>query len=242
MKNEICAISDIHGDLIEIPKCDILCICGDIVPLNIQRNIEASKKWLSGPFQEWLLNAPCEYVVMIWGNHDFIGEELLKQNKSGYNQSLGLFKTDNNNLRKKIYILQDEPIMIGRIKFYGTPWCPSLRNWAFYADHENLKEQFSKIPQNTNILLTHCPPKYGQQGIVLQQNWNFLKNFGCEELQSAISNKFKGSDNPIYILSGHVHSGNHDWEVDGNIWYSNVSIKDEDYFSCNMPKKFVIEV
>lgn len=41
---KICGISDIHGNLIEnIPECDVLCICGDIVTLNAQRNIEASK-------------------------------------------------------------------------------------------------------------------------------------------------------------------------------------------------------
>ena len=37
-KLKITAISDIHGDLPIIDPCDVLCICGDIVPLEIQRN------------------------------------------------------------------------------------------------------------------------------------------------------------------------------------------------------------
>lgn len=239
MKKEICAISDIHGDLIEIPKCDILCICGDILPLEIQRKFEASKKWLSGPFRNWLLTVPCEYVVMIWGNHDFIGEKLANDGLGGSMQVSELFGVD---CEKQIYILQDESIEIDGIKFYGTPWCPNLSAWAFYGDSEKLEEKFRKIPTNTNILLTHCPPKYGLQGVVMQQNWNFLKNFGCIELQTAINDKFENIDRPLYVLSGHIHSGNHDWETNGNIRYVNVSIKDEDYYSCNLPKKFIIEV
>ena len=32
---KICGISDIHGDLnINIPECDVLCICGDVINLN----------------------------------------------------------------------------------------------------------------------------------------------------------------------------------------------------------------
>ena len=78
MEKKICAISDIHGHLPEIPECDILCICGDIIPLYIQREFAQSIAWLSGPFQKWALEAPCKHVVMIWGNHDFIGERLDK--------------------------------------------------------------------------------------------------------------------------------------------------------------------
>ena len=43
---KICGISDIHGNLIEnIPECDVLCVCGDIMPLSVQRNIEQSRHW-----------------------------------------------------------------------------------------------------------------------------------------------------------------------------------------------------
>ena len=38
----ICIISDLHGNPPNIEECDILCICGDIVPNNIQYDLNES--------------------------------------------------------------------------------------------------------------------------------------------------------------------------------------------------------
>lgn len=242
MEVKICAISDIHGTLIDIPECDILCICGDILPLDIQRNQNRSIAWLAGPFQKWALEAPCKYVIMIWGNHDWIGDTWQRGGLEGWEQEEILFQNDLG-LDPKIHILQDESFTALGVNFYGTPWCPSLRNWAFYGDSELLKEKFNDIPTNTDVLLTHCPPKFGQQGIVLQpNNWNFLSNFGCEELQEAIEKKFAVKSTTTHILSGHIHSGNHCEEVCGGLVYRNVSIKDENYEPVYLPKTFTIYV
>ena len=250
MEKKICAISDIHGHLPEIPKCDILCICGDIVPLYTQRELAQSIAWLSGPFQKWALEAPCKHVVMIWGNHDFIGERLDKYGCKEPNEECQwlrgmnpkqvcefLFKCDEDN---KIHLLLDTEEVIDGIKFYGTPWCPSLRNWAFYGDSETLKKKFDQIPSDFDVLLTHCPPKYGQQGIVLETNWNFGKDFGCEELQEALVQKTMLRSDVCWVLSGHIHSGNHNWETRGPLVYRNVSIMDEDYEPTYNPLLFNI--
>ena len=42
---KICGLSDIHGQFRDIPKCDVLCITGDIINLNDQRSIDASRHW-----------------------------------------------------------------------------------------------------------------------------------------------------------------------------------------------------
>ena len=245
---KVCAISDLHGNLPDLPPCDVVCICGDIVPLWVQKSFEKSISWLAGPFQNWALNLQCEKVIMIWGNHDFIGERLYKyganinndpqwySGMSGKAQAEFLFMNDEDG---KIRILCDEKYEYNNKVFYGTSWCPSLKSWAFYADSDTLKEKFSKIPYETHVLLTHCPPKYGQQGIVLQQqNWNFGRDFGCEELQEAINKTFMLNSSTTHILSGHIHSGCHNWERLGGYSYRNVSLLNEDYEIAYKPLEF----
>ena len=254
MEVKICAIADIHGDLPKIPKCDVLCICGDIVPLEIQWDYFASIAWLAGPFQNWALKLPCKRIVMIWGNHDMIGERLTKsgtkifENKDkfrtlyemdGLDQHDVLFQNDMNN---KITILIDSSIKLFGVNFYGTSWCPSLSNWAFYQTSEGLEQKFSKIPYQTDVLLTHCPPKFGDQGVVLQKNWNYLNNFGSRELQNAIEKIFAVKSTSTLVLSGHIHSGKHDIETWGGVGYRNVSLKDEDYNMIYAPFETTIYV
>ena len=233
---KIVSISDTHGNLPELPDCDVVTISGDIIPLRIQNDYESSIAWLSGPFQTWALNLPCKRVIFIAGNHDFVFERLWKNiDKSGWtmyrdaeNISNLLFQQDDYD--KKIIYLQDSVYKFEGVTFYGTPWCPNLRNWAFYGTSDELSSRFNNIPYNTDVLLTHCPPKYGKQGVVLQKNnWNVGKDFGCEELQTAIEKKFAFKDKTTWVISGHIHSGNHKPENNWFVKYVNVSLKDEDY-------------
>lgn len=51
---KIAAISDLHGNLsFDVKKSDILCICGDIIPLDVQRNYQGSKDWFKKRFIPW---------------------------------------------------------------------------------------------------------------------------------------------------------------------------------------------
>lgn len=246
---KIVAISDLHGHLPELTPCDVVCICGDIVPLILQKNTIASTAWLSGPFQKWALELPCEKVIMVWGNHDFVGEFFCKYGSSisldepqwtkGYDGRAQRHLLFQNDADEKIVILCDERYEYKGKVFYGTPWCPALKNWAFYKDSKGLKEKFLGIPFDTNVLLTHCPPKYGLQGTVLETNWNYMNDFGCVELQQVIDEKFDDKD--IWILSGHIHSGKHEVEKMNNVKYRNCSIKNEDYEVAYQPFEFEIE-
>ena len=248
---KIVAISDIHGYLPKLQPCDVVVICGDILPLNIQRNYEASLAWLSGPFQSWALNLDCKKVVFIAGNHDFVFEQLCNEHvhvmgKMAPHSALQftpericstLFQMDDEYDPKLIYLC-DSFFKYEGVKFYGTPWCPSLSNWAFYGDKEQLIDKFNKIPFDTDILITHCPPKYGLQGVVLETNWNYMNDFGCVELQQVLDELF--ADRDMWVLSGHIHSGKHDIEKFNNIKYRNCSLKDENYNEAYQP--FVFEI
>lgn len=41
---KVTAISDLHGNLIDIEPCDLLLICGDISPLEIQKRLYSNDK------------------------------------------------------------------------------------------------------------------------------------------------------------------------------------------------------
>lgn len=229
---KICAISDIHGNLLTgIQKCDIVCICGDILPLDIQNKDFDAVAWLAGPFQEWALGLECSKVILTWGNHDFVAEKIGKNRTVGigaYSHDV-LFKNDSEN---KIVVLVDDAFTYEGKMFYGTPWCPNLQSWAFYLPSKQLDLAFSYIPKTVDVLISHCPPKYGSQGIVLQMgSWSFKENFGCSELQRAIERIVESRDQEqkLIVLSGHIHSGMHSWEINNQVQYRNVSILDEDY-------------
>lgn len=251
---KICAISDLHGYLPDdIEKCDVICICGDIIPPNIQKNYEASLAWLSGPFQTWALNLDCKKVIFIAGNHDFVFETLHNSEVHTYDQHqvyphsklyftssrIGetLFQMDNDCDPKILYLCDNTYIYEG-VTFYGTPWCPELRNWAFYANNKQLFNEFNKIPDDVDVLITHCPPKYGLQGVVLETNYNYMQDFGCVELQQVIDERFLMKD--MWVLSGHIHSGKHDIEKMNNVKYRNCSLKDENYEVTYQPFYFEI--
>ena len=157
----LCGVSDMHGDLnINIPECDVLCICGDIINLNDQRDIPASKKWWETRFIEWVKSLPCSKVIVTPGNHDFFLERM-------YTECWGWFKDRMRLLsNKKLEFLIDESFYYEDIHFYGTPWIEPIEfqegRWAF---EKNFNENPVLIPK-CDVLLTHDSPyKNGILGV-----------------------------------------------------------------------------
>ena len=214
---KIIAISDIHGDLIDnIPQCDVLCIAGDIVPLNMQRNIGQSCKWIKTKFLAWCQDLRCDYIILVAGNHDFYFD-------MHWWDELAMMKIDSPETifkNTKIHYLQDSGIIIDGKSFYGTPWITGLPRWAFNLVDDD--EAMSNIP-NCDVLITHTPPR-GNVGTVLQDCWNTGSNFGSKNLRTRLE-----QGGIKYCLSGHIHSGQHKEEIIGEARCYNVSIKDENY-------------
>ena len=149
----LCSVSDIHGDLnINIPECDVLCICGDIINLNDQRDIPASKKWWETRFIKWVESLPCSKVIITPGNHDFYLERM-------YNECWGWFKDSMSLLsNKKLEFLIDESFYYEDVHFYGTPWIEPITfqkgKWAFERDFNDNPLLIPKC----DVLLTHDNP------------------------------------------------------------------------------------
>lgn len=216
----VCGISDLHGTLdFSIKPCDVLCICGDILPLSIQGLYKPSFEWLKGEFLEWCNNQPCKEVLLVAGNHDMTFEGREDEIRKIFRGS-------------KVRYLLDEvyeyiSVEDGKVvTFYGTPWCHPFGFWAFMSreDGKPLFDTYMNMPDNVDVLLTHDAP-HGTSDVCLQKTkWTTGEHIGCMALKEAVVKK-----QPHVHLHGHLHSTNHQWEQLGKTNIANVSIVDETY-------------
>lgn len=205
---KICSISDLHGNLIyypsdywcELQECEILFICGDILPLNIQFDMNKSKKWLINKFIPWAEELPVEKIYFIAGNHDTWFER--------YDEEAHiLFPT-----YKKVTYLKNESIEHLSLQdsniytIFGTPYCHIFGNWPFMRDEDTLAAYFNLIPENTDILFTHDAP-YGTSDICFQGWPADGEHKGCPELKP-IKDYFKVFNHLIKQTSDYICNNN----------------------------------
>lgn len=154
---KICGISDIHGNLLNnIPECDVLCIAGDVITLNAQRNFDASEYWWKNRFVPWVMKLPCKKVLVVPGNHDIYLEYLYNEDR--WEEFCDYITVIT---RGKLHFLIDKTFEYGEIKFYGTPWIDPIifqeNKWAFQVKDYKEDNPYSKIP-NCDVLITHDSP------------------------------------------------------------------------------------
>lgn len=159
---KVCGISDIHGNLLEnVPECDVLCIAGDVVTLNAQRNYNASEYWWKNRFVPWVMKLKCEKVLVVPGNHDIYLENLYLTDKWEEFCDYMAITTYG-----KLHFLIDQSFEYKGINFYGTPWIDPIEFqenlWAFQVKSYKKDNPYSKIP-NCDILITHDSPFKNKQ-------------------------------------------------------------------------------
>jgi Icc-related predicted phosphoesterase len=97
-----------------------------------------------------------------------------------------------------IIYLQDQEVVIDGVKFYGSPWTPSFGNWGFMKKRHKLHDIWTQIPEDTDVLITHGPPK-GVRDLTLNRD-NELEQVGDISLVKRIVNlKLK-----LHCF-GHIH-------------------------------------
>ena len=67
----VSVISDLHGYLPDLNPCELVLICGDIVPLYLQRSSVDTYIWYSTVFKNWAMRLKCQKVIFIAGNHKY---------------------------------------------------------------------------------------------------------------------------------------------------------------------------
>ncbi|MEM1324491.1 MAG: metallophosphatase domain-containing protein [Bacteroidota bacterium] len=174
---KIIAISDTHGlhkDL-DLPEGDVLVHAGDFSYYEDQPRVV--------DFLAWLDRQDFEHKILIGGNHDFVAAE-----RPDYFQQL---------LPESIIYLYNSGTTIDGIRFWGSPYQPDLKGWAFGEDRgEPMRKHWQQIPNDTNILVTHTPP-FG----ILDESRSG-RRYGCEEL----SKRLEELSVNVHIF-GHIHSG-----------------------------------
>lgn len=154
---KICGISDIHGNLLDnVPECDVLCIAGDVITLNAQRNFDASEHWWKNRFVTWVMKLPCKKVLVVPGNHDIYLEHLYNEDKwETFCDYISI------NTEGKLHFLIDQTFEYQGVTFYGTPWIDPIQfqedKWAFQVKSYKENNPYSKIPK-CDVLITHDSP------------------------------------------------------------------------------------
>jgi len=208
-KIKIIHISDTHSQYPDINEyADILIHTGDFSIGGHPGEYEV--------FNNWLANLKIPHKVVILGNHDL-----------EYYKDDGTIGKD---FLTNAIVLNTEGITLENIKIFGVQW-NKINTWNFMSsiDHENSHlGGWNKIPENTDIVLTHQPP----HGILDDaiHHWGSFDTF-----QSIKRIK------PKYHLFGHIHQayGKLEIEIDGSIVkFYNSSLMDE--FSHSLVNKYQV--
>lgn len=177
-------ISDTHGhhDLLTEPDdIDCIILSGDAsnsrCPYNNESQLRESITWLSA--------TRARYKIFIAGNHDTSIEK-------------GLVTKDNFTAAGIIYLFNDS-VTIEGFNIWGSPHCPQFGGWAFMKNRSKLHSVWVEIPDDTDIVVTHTPPK----GIldISYSKGHMLESCGCSAL-----NKRMLKLQPLAHLFGHIHN------------------------------------
>jgi Icc-related predicted phosphoesterase len=184
----IAAAADLHGELPEVPACDLLVLAGDLVPYAVEHDHARSAEWFATHFTHWLEDAPAREVVAIAGNHDFWATEI----PAGVHERLfGAPWT---------FLRDAETTTATGLRVYGTPWTPDVYTSAFEAPVGELARIWSQIPAGVDVLIVHGPPRgHGDQ---LAEADAEPTRMGTVELLAAITRA-----RPRLVLYGHAHQG-----------------------------------
>ncbi len=197
----VAAISDLHGYLPDTPPCDVLLIGGDVCPV-YDHGLDFQRRWLQTEFAPWLTRQPAQKILGIAGNHDFVAEvdeELMRSLPWRY--------------------LIDETTRVDGLTVHGSPWTVTFMDWAFMRDDDELAPMWARIPEDTDVLVTHGPP-FGHGDLVINGNRG-----GSETLLRRLE---RLPQLRLHIC-GHIHEGGGSRSRVGTAEVVNVSYVGFDY-------------
>jgi Icc-related predicted phosphoesterase len=174
----ITCVSDTHTNTPELPEADLCIHAGDLTIHGFRSEFYRQLVWLESQRKKF------REMVLIAGNHDFYAEKYPHDIYKSCDD-IGI-----------MYLVNEGYITYNGLKLYGSPHVPDYHNWAFMLEDRKLFWAWQAIPVDTDILVTHGPPKdimdvsYKDPG----------GNSGCKHLFNRVR-----EINPKLHVFGHIH-------------------------------------
>jgi Icc-related predicted phosphoesterase len=215
--------SDTHGkysdikekilDNVEYYTSDIFVYAGDFSTNRYHEDTDPASVVSFINFLNWCWNRELfKSIIFVPGNHDWSEYRFL-----GYSVKEELTRQPFN-----VHYLNNNSACIDNRRFYGTPEL-ECEGWAFSHPEDRLPEYFQRIPDDTEILVTHTPPKG-----ILSSRWG----------SSSLLAKIKKLKKLKIHIFGHIHEENGIENING-IKYINCSVG---YWGSKRYDPIVIEI
>lgn len=182
-------ISDTHGFHSQIPvsrfeNVDVVIHSGDCCSKYLDPYRNEREVW---DFIEWYKSLPVKNKIYVAGNHDTSIERRMI--------------TEKDFAEAGIIYLENTSTTIDGIKFWGSPYTPRFGDWAFMKRREKLNEVWQMIPDDTDVLIVHGPPK-GVRDLSYDRNGE-LEMCGCSALMKRC---WSLKDQLKLVAFGHIHN------------------------------------
>jgi Icc-related predicted phosphoesterase len=155
----ILCISDTHlkHHLLKLPEADILIHSGDFSTHVVKGAIGVAVHEIVA-FDKWIREQVLplvKYVVVIAGNHDLS----LDAKHPLVSADIRRVARESLQTNERYIYLEHEAITLMGVKIFGSPFTPAFGGWGFGGSEAELKASWEQIPADTQVLITHGPPR-----------------------------------------------------------------------------------
>jgi Icc-related predicted phosphoesterase len=213
-------VADLHGFYPKMEGGDVLIVAGDLT--------KSDQQWQYLEFRNWLRAQDYKHKIIICGNHDGCIEK-------------GTFYFNDEWLGATY--LRDQGTEIDGLKFWGSPWTNYFEQVnphcaAFMRPDKQLSETWKKIPQDIDVLITHCPP-FGIRDWIPLPHDGTIFHAGSKTLVAEMGKRKKV---PKLWVWGHIHEAyGEDLAVRGKeCKMINCSYVNERYEPVNKPIRIIL--
>lgn len=138
-------------------------------------------------FIDWYRDVPVKHKIYVAGNHDTSIERRLV--------------TPGDFAAAGIIYLENASTAIEGVKFYGSPITPTFGQWAFMKARGNTYQVWQAIPEDTDVLIVHGPPK-GVRDLSFDRDGHLEM---CGD-QSLMNRCWVLKDTLKLVCFGHIHN------------------------------------